>query len=257
MKIFNLFKKFGMLTVYSIGGLVTVGTVGLGVASVVYDKQIKDYVTSFAGETQSLINGLVTQFDNVVEQVVGVEGQVQSGINQIKTSLDTQIKNLETNKEMLQAQIDKLPSNFNETTFDSIITQIDNIILQLNNFKNQTMGEIENQINNGVEQVDNVINGELVKQVKGIVGQADSILVMMQDRNSVFWQYYGTFSKALLISSTCVLLTLIGGYTLRFVTCKKVDGVWLNKTGHKKEIVNHVKKILKKYPSLHRVIDEY
>lgn len=257
MKIFNIFKKIGLLSIYLVGGAVTVGGLGLSIASIVYDKEIKNWVVEYAGTSQRTLNQLVNQFDSIVNQVDTTKDELVSYIDYGQNIIKEQQDSLKDFKNQLTSNGSTLISSLNEKGSAEIVNTIDSVITKLDEFNRIVDEKVKNQIENGYQQVDAIVRGELVKNIKSIIGEADSILAQAQDPNSDLWKFYGIVSKTLLGVSASIIIMFLLGYFIRLFFERRVDGVWIKKTSFKKDLTKHVLKILKKYPALYRVIDEF
>lgn len=245
MKLFSMLKKVGSFSLLAIGGAITVGAAGIGIAAVVYDDKVKEVVNHYVGQTQSSINAIVNNFDGLVNQYENVSETIFKTFDETNKMIGEQVANID--------QLIKQLSNSATNDLASDLQQANKFLVDFQGY----IVDLKKGFENGKVQIDDVLNGEIVKTVKDVLNQADSILGSIQDPSSPFWKIYNTISYAILFSSILVLSSFVIGIILRTIYYKKVDGIWVRKTNEKADVKKHIKKILKKYPHLRNVLEEY
>lgn len=245
MKLFSMLKKVGGFSLLTIGATITVGAAGIGIAAVVYDDKVKEVVNHYVGKTQSSIDAIVKNFDGLVNQYENVSETIFKTFDETNIMIEEQVAN-----------IDQLIKQLSNSTTSDLASNLQEVNKYLVNFQGY-IKDLKKGFENGKVQIDDVLNGEIVKTVKDVLNQADSILGFIQDPSSPFWKIYNTISYAILFSSILVLSSFIIGIILRAIYYKKVDGIWVRKTNEKADVKKHITKILKKYPNLTSVLEEY
>lgn len=254
MKIFNILKKLGFYSTMGLGLVVTVGCTTSSSLALVYEDKIKSTINDLAGTTQNTINGLLTSFDTIVSTVNTSKDEIVSDINSGSDLLNTQLQNLKNVKAKIDEYAQKHPQSKDST--EEISKQLYEIINQIEKTIVPEVNNIKDLVNQNINKVDGVLNGDMVNNVKDITNTANNVLDKIKDPNSPIWKYYGIISKAILIISAVILVVFVSGLVLKLLFYKRVDGVYIKKSSSKQELRMHVKKILKKYPQLYRVVDE-
>lgn len=240
MKLFSFIKKLGLIPLYSIGGIIITGTLGLGVVATVFEDDAKQAIKNFAGSTSDSIQTISTTLTNISSQIEISSDDIQTSLTNSVTILENSIKEMESVKEQITDETTK--------------TQIENIINQINKLNIQ---QIVSEVSSSLDNVENTINKDAIPKVQEILNSADSLLGTLQDENGDVWKYYGIVSSCLIIVSSVILGALIIGLVWRAVFYKKVDGVYFKRRIMEKAVYKHIKKIIRKYPNLRKVIDEY
>lgn len=223
----NLMKKICKGIVLTIGTLMTLAALVGGSVGIYY----KETSVGFYTNLRSSILDTITQINTTLSSTETLIDDIFKNGNDSLKTIQENIKELETkadsiNDESTKTQIKEMISKI-ET---SVKTIQDNI---LNDNNEQT---IKDSVNKFVE-VANDVSSQIESYAQDITPQK-------------FSETYETVTVSMTTVSATVLGIIIATSIIQFLIYKKVDGVRVRRSKVKSDLVKHVNKILKKYPSV-------
>lgn len=269
MAISNLLLKIGKYSMMTFGSIVAVVSLGLGVYGTIYSQQNKDFITTNVskvndvvtsvndniGELQELSSSTFQTVEDFKQQAISAINTATEQIKQQSSQIDTVIAELEKYKEQINQSSTSYPGLESILGNGDIIAEIDKLIENLKTSKEQILTLVDNLST----QITNISNAVNVQEIQGYVNTAvDLANKYLGYANTIFGnitpsnvdKYYNLTSKILLgVGATLVGLIVVGSL-LSFLFYKKVDGKLVSRSKAKKELENHLRKILRKNPDI-------
>lgn len=145
----------------------------------------------------------------------------------------------------------KKSSNFK--VLDQLIEAVDQITKQTENLRN-----LFSKSNKIIKlSISGFYNNRIVIRTKTILERLNTIIGDIKNPNSELWKNFAYISKVIMIATGAILALFIIAVLVKFIIYKNVNGKYVKRSNSKKELIDHVRKILKKYPDLYYLIEQY
>lgn len=265
MKFLKSLSKFFVITTGTIS-LVTL--MGIGIAGNVYKQDVIEAYNSVHNtmvdeNNKDIFTNVNTELDKLNGTVDKTVDDIKNQINSSKTELtklDDFIKKLE--EQASNGGSTKAVALFNNKAGTDDIQQTIKQLRDTYNKTNEVLTNAETLVNTEGENVKKLFDeGGFVYELKGTMNTAQGYFDKLtnfftENPPDKFEQYYSTTVDTLTIAPAVILGIGIIGSILTFLFYKSVDGKMVRRSSAEKDLTNHVKYLIKKYPNIKdKIID--
>lgn len=248
----NLLLKVAKTSLLVVGSVITVGGFAGAIYCYTFADQNKQFINEQVANAGNSLTNITTNIDsvstNINENVETMKKQVNTMIDDSISALNTQIKNLNDLKNQIKTALDKV----NQTASSSATESISKIIENLEQLKS-ILSEQKNNIDSAVDvdQIKNIVN-QTNQIAQNYIGKINDVLAQIKPEDVN--KYYDLITEILLIVSGVLLGLIVVGSLFSFICYKKIDGKLVNRFRAKKQIEQHLRVLLNKYPD---VVDRF
>ncbi|MDE5767110.1 MAG: MG_279/MG_280 family protein [Malacoplasma sp.] len=263
----KIFLKVSKFFFFVFGTIAAIVCLALGAVGTYKSTEAKSFVnTTIQSSSTTLtdIEAKLAEFGNMLSDpnssVNDVINKVKSFVETTKTTLDSQ----RTQLSEMATKLNDLAQKENDSNVKQSLTeaasQINNLIKLIGSPDDNTTDSVYGIINEIMKITEQ--NGsldEMKDKILSLFDKANSYInpindyLISWDENRVNQTYDTTTTVLLAVGATLLGLAIFGAI-LSLILYKRADGKLINRFRSKKEVIEHVDKILKKYPDVKKYL---
>ncbi|MDE5545695.1 MAG: MG_279/MG_280 family protein [Malacoplasma sp.] len=268
MKTFSkIFLKISKFFFFIFGAIAAIICLAFGAVGTYKSNEAKSFInTTIQSSSNTLtnidekLNEFKTMLDDPNSSVNEIISKVKTFIDSTKTTLDDQITKLNEMVTKLNELAQKESDSNRKKALQESVTQIENLIKLIGSPEDNTTDSVYGIINEIIKitEQDGDLN-EIKNKLITLFDQAYSYINPVNDflaswNEDKVNQTYDTATTVLLAVGGTLLGLAVFGAILSLILYKRADGKLINRFRKRKEVIEHVEKILKKYPGVKKYL---
>ncbi|MDE5949386.1 MAG: MG_279/MG_280 family protein [Malacoplasma sp.] len=263
----KIFLKVSKFFFFIFGTIAAIVCLALGVVGTYKSAEAKSFVNTTIQSSSSTLTDIETKLVEFEDMLTNPDSSVNDVINKVKSFVETTKTTLDNQRSQLNEMANKLNELAQKESNSSVKQSLTEAVSQINNL----IKLIGSPDDNTTDSVYGIIN-EIIKiteQNGSLDEMKDKLLSLFEQANSYInpindyltsWdenrvnQTYDTTTTVLLAVGATLLGLAVFGAVLSLILYKRADGKLVNRFRSKKEVIEHVDKILKKYPDVKKYL---
>lgn len=278
----KMLLRTGKIFLFSFGISISSVSLALGTIGKMYSTESKKFINTNISSANDTLNNITSSIKDFKEQfktedIEQIYQQLESLINEVENTLNEQKSTMQDAINKIQDQIDKTTDQNDKNTLTnakSLLEELMNNIIgypanssKTSNDNNSTLFSILDSLKNIVNDKDSALSKDNIEAtLNTIMNQTTSIIntyVVPIQNFTNSWNNEQKVDKTYDLVSTILLAfggAMIGVNLIAYLFClmlyKRVNGKLVGRASAKKDLKNHLDKLLKKYPYLKRELLE-
>lgn len=278
----KMLLRTGKIFLFSFGISISSVSLALGTVGKMYSTESKKFINTNISSANDTLNNITSSIKDFKEQfktedIEQIYQQLESLINEVENTLNEQKSTMQDAINKIQDQIDKTTDQNDKNTLTnakSLLEELMNNIIgypanssKTSNDNNSTLFSILDSLKNIVNDKDSALSKDNIEAtLNTIMNQTTSIIntyVVPIQNFTNSWNNEQKVDKTYDLVSTILLAfggAMIGVNLIAYLFClmlyKRVNGKLVGRASAKKDLKNHLDKLLKKYPYLKRELLE-